>query len=92
MTAPTKVLLVSGSLRAESVNSARLRTGAAIAGDGIHTTLYRGMGALPHFNPDDDPDGGPVPAAVADLRFSVRCGQHRPIRHSGIRGLAARLL
>jgi NAD(P)H-dependent FMN reductase len=26
------------------------------------------MGTLPHFNPDDDPDGGPVPAPVADLR------------------------
>jgi chromate reductase len=33
--------------------------------------VYRGMGALPHFNPDDDPDGGPVPAAVADLRFQL---------------------
>jgi chromate reductase, NAD(P)H dehydrogenase (quinone) len=64
----TKVLLVSGSLRAESVNSAVLRTAAALAGDRIRTTLYEGMGTLPHFNPDDDPEGGPVPAAVADLR------------------------
>ena len=64
----TKVLLVSGSLRAKSVNRAVLRTAAALAGDGIRTTLYGGMGTLPHFNPDEDPDGGPVRAAVADLR------------------------
>jgi chromate reductase, NAD(P)H dehydrogenase (quinone) len=64
----TEVLLVSGSLRAESVNSAVLRTAAALAGDRIRTTLYEGMGTLPHFNPDDDPEGGPVPVAVADLR------------------------
>jgi NAD(P)H-dependent FMN reductase len=68
VTGPTKALLVSGSPRAESVNSAVLRTAAALAGDRIRTTLYEGMGTLPHFNPDDDPDGGPVPAAVADLR------------------------
>ena len=64
----TEVLLVSGSLRAESVNSAVLRTAAALAGDRIRTTLYEGLGTLPHFNPDDDPDGGPVSAPVADLR------------------------
>jgi chromate reductase, NAD(P)H dehydrogenase (quinone) len=68
VTGATKVLLVSASLRADSVNSAVLRTAAALAGDRIRTTLYEGMGTLPHFNPDDDPDGGPVPAAVADLR------------------------
>ena len=62
------VLLVSGSLRAQSVNSAVLRTAASLASDPVRTTLYEGMGALPHFNPDHDPDGGPVPAAVADLR------------------------
>ena len=64
----TEVLLVSGSLRAKSVNSAVVHTAAALAGDGIRTTLYAGMGTLPHFNPDDDPDGGPVSAPVADLR------------------------
>jgi chromate reductase, NAD(P)H dehydrogenase (quinone) len=66
--AVTKVLLVSGSLRAKSVNSAVLRTAAAVARDGIRTSLYGGMGTLPHFNPDEDPEGGPVRTAVADLR------------------------
>jgi NAD(P)H-dependent FMN reductase len=63
----TEVLLVSGSLRADSVNSTALRTAAALAGAGIRTRLYEGMGTLPHVNPDDDPDGGPLPAPVADL-------------------------
>ena len=36
----TEILRVSGSLRAESANSAGLRTAAALAGDGIRTTLY----------------------------------------------------
>ena len=47
----TEVLLVSGSLRAESVNGAVLRTAAALAGDGMRPTLYVGLGTLPHFNP-----------------------------------------
>jgi hypothetical protein len=68
VTGPTKVLLVSGSLSTESVNSAVLRTAAALAGDRMSTTLYEGLGTLPHFDPDNDPDGGPVPVAVADLR------------------------
>jgi chromate reductase, NAD(P)H dehydrogenase (quinone) len=64
----TKILLVSGSLRAESVNAAVLRTAASVAGPRVHATLYEGMATLPHFNPDDDPDGGPVAAPVSDLR------------------------
>jgi NAD(P)H-dependent FMN reductase len=64
----TKVLLVSGSLRTESVSSAVLRTAASLAGDEVRATFYEGMSGLPHFNPDDDPDGGPIPPSVADLR------------------------
>jgi chromate reductase, NAD(P)H dehydrogenase (quinone) len=63
-----KVVLISGSLRSASTNSAVLRTAAAVAPDGVETELYEGMGDLPHFNPDDDPDGGTPPSAVADLR------------------------
>jgi NAD(P)H-dependent FMN reductase len=68
MTAVTNVLLISGSLRAGSVNTAVLQTAAALAGEDVDARLYEGMGQLPHFNPDDDPDGGPVDARVADLR------------------------
>ncbi len=34
--------------------------------------IYDGLARLPHFNPDDDPDGGPVHDAVADLRAQIR--------------------
>ncbi len=63
-----RILLISGSLRVGSTNGALLRTAAAVAPVGIVTVSYEGMRDLPHFNPDDDPVGGPVHRAVADLR------------------------
>lgn len=60
------ILLISGSTRAASTNSALLRTAAASVPD---TVLYDGLASLPHFNPDDDHD--PLPAAVAALRAAV---------------------
>src|SRR5262249_21799217 len=65
------LLLISGSLRAASTNSAVLRTAQVVAPDGIATVLYDGMGGLPHFNPDDDAEGAPVDPAVAQLRAAV---------------------
>jgi chromate reductase, NAD(P)H dehydrogenase (quinone) len=62
-----RVLLVSGSLRAGSTNTAMLRTAQAVAPEGVTTVLYNGMGDLPHFNPDDDAEGAPVHPAVAAL-------------------------
>jgi NAD(P)H-dependent FMN reductase len=67
-----KILLISGSLRAGSVNTAVLATAARQAGADVDASLYEGMGVLPHFNPDDDPDGGPVDYRVADLRRRLR--------------------
>jgi NAD(P)H-dependent FMN reductase len=67
-----KLLLISGSLRAGSTNSATLRTAAALAPDGIETEIYEGMGRLPHFNPDDDPtDGVGLDAEVATMRAAL---------------------
>lgn len=60
------LLLISGSLRAGSTNTALLRTAHAIDPD---TELFAGMGALPHFSPDDD--GDDLPAPVAELRAAV---------------------
>ena len=45
------LLLISGSLREGSTNTALLRTAHAIDAD---SELFAGMGALPHFSPDDD--------------------------------------
>ncbi len=63
------VLLVSGSLRSGSTNSAVLRTAWRVAPDYMECSLYGGLGALPHFNPDEDVD--PLPPSVADLRTQV---------------------
>ena len=44
-------------------------TAAAVAPAGVSTTYFEGLGALPHFNPDDDHD--PLPPAVTDLRSKI---------------------
>jgi chromate reductase, NAD(P)H dehydrogenase (quinone) len=59
----TVVLLISGSTRSASTNSAALRTVAALAPDGIETPWYDGLAELPAFNPDDD--GAAHPSVVA---------------------------
>ena len=69
---PTRVLLISGSTRAASTNSALIRTAARCAPDGIDTVRY-GLTALPHFNPDDDHP--PLPPAVASLRAGIAASQ-----------------
>jgi NAD(P)H-dependent FMN reductase len=67
-----KLLLISGSLRGGSTNSAALRTAAALAPAGVEVETYDGMGRLPHFNPDDDPvDGAGLDAEVAALRAAL---------------------
>jgi NAD(P)H-dependent FMN reductase len=68
---PCRILLVSGSLRAGSTNSALVRTARDAAPPDVEAVVYEGLGTLPWFNPDDDPDGGPVHAAVADLRSQL---------------------
>jgi NAD(P)H-dependent FMN reductase len=68
MADPIAILLVSGSLREGSTNTALLRTARAMTPEGVVTLLYEGMGDLPHFNPDDDVDGEPLPPAPAELR------------------------
>ena len=65
----TQLLLISGSTRATSSNTAALRALAALAPPGIDAELYSGLSDLPAFNPDADPDR-PDPA-VAALRNSL---------------------
>jgi NAD(P)H-dependent FMN reductase len=67
-----KLVLISGSLRGGSTNSATLRTAAALAPAGVEAEIYDGMGRLPHFNPDDDPaDGAGLDPEVAALRAAL---------------------
>jgi NAD(P)H-dependent FMN reductase len=63
-----KILLVSGSLRAGSTNTALLRTAELLAGGGVEATFFDSMSELPHFNPDDDVEGMPLDPAVTNLR------------------------
>ena len=64
-----QVLLISGSLRAVSTNTAALRTAEQLASRDVVVSLYDGLARLPHFNPDDDTD--PLPPEVADLRAAI---------------------
>lgn len=69
MSAEAQILLVSGSTRAGSTNTAVLRTAPQVAPVGVSTALYGGLADLPAFNPDHDHD--PLPPAVADLRQQI---------------------
>jgi len=71
MKSPCNILLISGSLRGGSTNTAMLRTATAISLEGIAAALCTGMDRLPHFNPDDDLEGSPVHSAVAEMRAQV---------------------
>lgn len=65
------LLLLSGSTRSGSVNTAALDTVAGIGLDGVAVERYDGLAGLPAFNPDDDDDGERLPAAVVELRRAV---------------------
>ena len=64
-----RLLLLSGSLRAGSTNSAVLRTAAEVAPAGTTAVIFDGLARLPHFNPDDDTD--PLDPAVMQLRSAI---------------------
>lgn len=63
------ILLVSGSVREGSTNTSALHTVQELLPEGVTGILYDGLGALPHFNPDDDRD--PLPAPVVRLRTAI---------------------
>jgi chromate reductase len=73
MTNRFQVLMVSGSLRQQSTNTAVLRTARWLAPATVDAYIYEGLGGLPHFNPDNDVD--PLPTAVADLRARIRAAE-----------------
>lgn len=71
MAGPTRILLITGSTRGGSTNTAALRTIERVAPPGVTAVLYEGLAGLPAFNPDDDGPGAETPAAVAELRRRV---------------------
>lgn len=65
----TRVLLVSGSTRAASTNTAVLRTALTLLDPDVTAVLYGGLSELPAFDPDDDHE--PLPPEVAELRAQL---------------------
>jgi chromate reductase len=65
----TRILLVSGSTRAGSANTAALRTLREVASRPVVAVLYEGLSDLPAFNSDDDRE--PLPAAAGQLRQAI---------------------
>ena len=63
-----RILLISGSLRARSTNTAVLRTAACLAPPGVEAVLYDGLAKLPAFNPDQE---AALPRQVRHLRSEV---------------------
>jgi chromate reductase, NAD(P)H dehydrogenase (quinone) len=66
---PVRVLLVTGSTRAGSTNTAALRTAAAAEVPGVAAAVWERLVELPAFVPGDD-DAEPHPA-LADLRKRI---------------------
>jgi chromate reductase, NAD(P)H dehydrogenase (quinone) len=69
--APLRVLALSGSLRQASTNTAALEALAQLAPPHIRVEVYRGLAALPPFNPDEDAEDAVKPAEVEALRALV---------------------
>ena len=65
---PVRLLLVSGSTRRASTNTAALRAVPDVAPSGVTAILYEGLADLPAFNPDADAPGAPPHRAVRQLR------------------------
>jgi NAD(P)H-dependent FMN reductase len=62
-----RLLLITGSTRRHSTNTAALEAAREILGE--QADLYADLGELPAFNPDDDHE--PLPAAVVALRAAI---------------------
>ncbi len=65
-----RILGISGSLRAESANTALVRAAGALAPAGMELTVYDGLAGLPHYSPERD--GDDPPASVRELRDRIR--------------------
>lgn len=71
MTITSRILAISGSLRAGSLNTEVLRACAMLAPPSIRVTMFEGLASLPHFSPDLDTETSVLPPAVEDFRRQV---------------------
>ena len=67
-----KILAISGSLRARSINKSILLAAKVLAPKAVEMILYEGIGSLPLFNPDHEDAGYPP---VMDLRKQLNESQ-----------------
>jgi chromate reductase, NAD(P)H dehydrogenase (quinone) len=65
-----RILAISGSLRANSTNTALVRATAVLAPPNMEIIIYDGLADLPHFSPDLDGDHSPP--SVKDLRGQLQ--------------------
>ncbi|MCX4779739.1 NADPH-dependent FMN reductase [Streptomyces sp. NBC_01264] len=64
-----KILAISGSLRAASLNSALVRAAQKFAPSGLSIEIYEGLREIPPY--DTDLDNATPPAAATDLRRRI---------------------
>jgi chromate reductase, NAD(P)H dehydrogenase (quinone) len=64
-----KIISISGSLRAASLNTAVLHAARRLAPTGVEIELFEGIGQLPFFNSDLEADR--LPAEVARFRTII---------------------
>jgi NAD(P)H-dependent FMN reductase len=64
-----KIIAISGSLRATSLNTAVLQAAGRLAPTGVKIEIFEGIGNLPFFN--SDLDGDRVPREVAEFRAVI---------------------
>jgi chromate reductase, NAD(P)H dehydrogenase (quinone) len=64
-----KIIAISGSLRATSLNTAVLQAAARLAPAGMQIEIFEGIGNLPFFN--SDLDGDHLPLEVAAFRTVI---------------------
>jgi chromate reductase, NAD(P)H dehydrogenase (quinone) len=69
MSEPVRILGISGSLRAGSLNTRLLEAAIELAPEGMTIERYEGLRDLPHY--DADLDGDDLPAPAADLRSRI---------------------
>jgi chromate reductase len=64
-----KIIAISGSLRATSLNTAVLQAAGRLAPTGVTIEIFDGIGNLPFFN--SDLDGDRLPREVAEFRAVI---------------------
>jgi chromate reductase, NAD(P)H dehydrogenase (quinone) len=64
-----KILAISGSLRADSLNTKLLHAAAELVDGGVDVEVWDGLKAVPPY--DEDDEAGAAPIAVARLRSAI---------------------